>query len=96
MTEEQLKKANDIKISIMEYENMLFVISPYRIADTGVGKISLLGRFTSNSNVKLFGERHFGCGKHEAVLAFTKDMIEDIAEIIERKLGDLKEELEAL
>jgi len=97
MTDEQIKKANDLKAMIKKYEEFIWVIDPYRTNSPQCsGIVNVLFQITTKKFVKMIGFRHFGIGQHEQEIVMPIELIQQVSDMAFNKLESLKSELDAL
>lgn len=96
MTEEQFKKAADLRNKISELREFLFVVAPDKINNplcSGTKKIDFI--VTKIKCIALWGERNFGIGKHTQMITISPKMIDGVVDLILEELKKLEAELES-
>lgn len=97
MTEEQFKKAQELRKRIADLREFLFVIAPEKINDPlGVGTKKIEFIITKIKSITLWGERNFGCGKHTQIINIPQEMIEGISDLVLDEMKKLEQELESV
>lgn len=94
MTDDQFKRAGVLKNRIKELEELVFVISPYKVKTPfASGKISLECFIKTSKSFTAFGKRNFGCGSHTEIASIPEDLIDKFADFVLEEKTKLEIEL---